>query len=427
MKKCINNRTMSFRRLLSLLLGLVLFMELLPGGLTVVGDASDAVTVTVDGAKTTQVTLPQSGRVTLEAASETGDTDYQWQIQLDGAWVSIYDATAATLTLTYAMVSPALEKGSAMVRCAVGGESASDPVKVTVSYDVEADAAALNRQRDELTQETSAAAAPRRTPRRASRSSAPEYINVTVNYLDAVTRLPIYTGFSATIKSGEPYSQTVLSPTYLGYAPYWSAENPDTADPNTATESAQSLALSVGAGYTGETYTVNVYYKAIAVSYAVRYYFQNIHDDMYTENVDYYRQDRALTGTIIANEALGLGEEQTRGFTKLYHYPEAVAADGSTVFECYYDRNYYQVKLDANGGYGSEHVYARYGSHYPHPPRLPLRRLGQAGRGRRGRRQGRRAALRRSGGERQLHSALGECRHHVHRGVLAEKRSGHRI
>lgn len=363
MKKCTNNRTMSFRRLLSLLLGLVLFMELLPGGLTVVGDASDAVTVTVNGAKTAQVTLPQSGRVTMEATSETGDTDYQWQILLDGAWVSIYDATAATLTLTYAMVSPALEKGSAMVRCAVGGESASDPVKVTVSYDVEADAAALNRQRDELTQETSAAAsAPRRTPRRVSRSSAPEYINVTVNYLDAVTGLPIYTGFSATIKSGKPYSQKVLSPTYLGYAPYWSAEKPDTTDPGAATESAQSLALSVGAGYTGETYTVNVYYKAIAVSYAVRYYFQNIHDDMYTENVDYYRRDSALTGTIIANEALGLGEEQARGFTKLYHYPEAVAADGSTVFECYYDRNYYQVKLDANGGYGSEHVYARYGT-----------------------------------------------------------------
>lgn len=363
MKKCTNNRTMSFRRLLSLLLGLVLFMELLPGGLTVVGDASDAVTVTVDGAKTAQVTLPQSGRVTLEAASETGDTDYQWQILLDGDWVNIYDATAATLTLTYAMVSPALEKGSAMVRCAVGGESASDPVKVTVSYDVEADAAALNRRRDELTQETSAAAAaPRRTPRRAARSSAPEYINVTVNYLDAVTKLPIYTGFSATIKSGELYSQKVLSPTYLGYAPYWNPADPATADPGAATVSAQSLALTVGADYTGETYTVNVYYKAIAVPYAVRYYFQNIHDDMYLENVDYYRRDSALTGTIIANEALGLGEEQTRGFTKLYHYPEAVAADGSTVFECYYDRNYYQVKLDANGGYGSEHVYARYGT-----------------------------------------------------------------
>lgn len=362
MKKCTNNRTMSFRRLLSLLLGLVLFMELLPGGLTVVGDASDAVTVTVNGAKTAQVTLPQSGRVTMEAASETGDTDYQWQIQLDGDWVNIYDATAATLTLTYAMVSPALEKGSAAVRCAVGGESVSDAVRVIVSYDVEADAADLNRQKEALAQGMSAAAAPRRTQRRVSRSSAPEYINVTVNYLDAVTSLPIYTGFSATIKSGEPYSQKVLSPTYLGYAPYWNPDDPDTTDPNTATVSAQSLALSVGADYTGETYTVNVYYKAIAVPYAVRYYFQNINDDMYTENVDYYRQSRALTGTIIANEALGLDEVQTRGFTKLYHYPEAVAADGSTVFECYYDRNYYQVKLDANGGYGSEHVYARYGT-----------------------------------------------------------------
>lgn len=362
MKKCTNNRTMSFRRLLSLLLGLVLFMELLPGGLTVVGDASDAVTVTVDGAKTTQVTLPQSGRVTLEAASETGDTDYQWQIQLDGDWVNIYDATAATLTLTYAMVSPALEGGSAAVRCAAGGESVSDAVRVTVSYDVEADSADLNRQKEALAQGMSAAAAPRRTQRRASRSSAPEYINITVNYLDAVTSLPIYTGFSATIKGGELYSQTVLSPTYLGYAPYWNPTDPATTDPNTATESAQSLTLSVGDDYTGETYTVNVYYKAIAVPYAVRYYFQNIHDDMYTENVDYYRQDRALTGTIIANDDLKLDEDRARGFTKLYHYPEAVAADGSTVFECYYDRNYYQVKLDANGGYGSEHVYARYGT-----------------------------------------------------------------
>lgn len=362
MKKCTNNRTMSFRRLLSLLLGLVLFMELLPGGLTVVGDASDAVTVTVDGAKTTQVTLSQSGRVTLEAASETGDTDYQWQIQLDGDWVNIYDATAATLTLTYAMVSPALEGGSAAVRCAAGDESVSDAVRVTVSYDVEADSADLNRQKDELTQGMSAAAAPRRTQRRSLRSGAPEYINITVNYLDAVTSLPIYTGFSATINGGKAYSQKVLSPTYLGYAPYWNPTDPATTDPGTATESAQSLALSVGADYTEAAYTVNVYYKAIAVPYAVRYYFQNINDDMYTENVDYYRQDRALTGTIIANDDLKLGEEQARGFTKLYHYPEAVAADGSTVFECYYDRNYYQVKLDANGGYGSEHVYARYGT-----------------------------------------------------------------
>jgi len=371
MKKSTDNRTMSFRRLLSLLLGLVLFMELLPGGLTVVGDASDAVTVTVDGARATQVTLPQSGRVTLEAASETGDTDYQWQIQLDGDWVNIYDATAEALTLTYAMVSPALENGSAMVRCAVGGESVSDAVKVTVSYDVEADSTDLNRQKEALAQETAVTQSQlRRASPRASRAAS-EYIEVSVNYLDAVSKLPIYTGFSATIKSGEPYTQTVLSPTYLGYAPYYSSKDPATTDPDAATESAQSLYLSIDKDYPEDTYTVNVYYKAIQVPYAVRYYFQDIHDDMYTENVGYYKQGSALTGTIVSNDDLALDADQTVGFTKLYHYPEAVAADGSTVFECYYDRNYYMLTLDADGGYGSEHVYARYGT--PFVPITPTR------------------------------------------------------
>lgn len=371
MKKSTDNRTMSFRRLLSLLLGLVLFMELLPGGLTVVGDASDAVTVTVDGARATQVTLPQSGRVMLEAASETGDTDYQWQIQLDGQWVNIYDATAEALTLTFAMVSPALENGSAMVRCAVGEESVSDDVKVTVSYDVEADSADLNRQKEALAQETAASQSqPRRASRRTARAAS-EYIEVSVNYLDAVSRLPIYTGFSATIKSGEPYRQTVLSPTYLGYAPFNNPDDPDTNDPDTATVSAQSLTLSIDTDYTGDTYTVNVYYKAIQVPYAVRYYFQDIHDDMYTEDVGYYKQGSALTGTIVSNDDLALDADQTVGFTKLYHYPEAVAADGSTVFECYYDRNYYMLTLDADGGYGSEHVYARYGT--PFVPITPTR------------------------------------------------------
>ena len=55
-------------------------------------------------------------------------------------------------------------------------------------------------------------------------------------------------------------------------------------------------------------------------------------------------------------------EETAKGFTKLYHYPEAVVADGSTVFQCYYDRNYYMVKFDMDGGYGTEPVYARYGT-----------------------------------------------------------------
>ena len=39
-----------------------------------------------------------------------------------------------------------------------------------------------------------------------------------------------------------------------------------------------------------------------------------------------------------------------------------MAADGSTVFQCYYDRNYYMLKFDMDGGYGTEPLYGRYGT-----------------------------------------------------------------
>lgn len=355
-----NPRSAWLRRLLSLLLGLVLFMELLPGGLTVVSDAAAALTVTQDGAAVSAVTLPQSERVTLEALSGGEDMSYRWQIAVDGEWLNISGADDAPLTLTYAMLLPALENGSAQVRCAAGDGTASDPVRVTVAYDVEDSAAQLAAlQQENLQAQTPAPQKPRRAARRVANN---EYYEIKVNYLDAATKRTIYTGFTATVNRNQEYSQTVLSPTYLGYKPYYNSETPATDDPSKATQEALSLALDIPANYEGDVYTVNVYYKPVDVPYAVRYYFQNINDDMYTEQVGYYKRSHALTGTIVTNERLALEADQTKGFTKLYHYPEAVAADGSTVFECYYDRNYYLLKFDSNGGYGAEHIYARYGA-----------------------------------------------------------------
>ena len=50
------------------------------------------------------------------------------------------------------------------------------------------------------------------------------------------------------------------------------------------------------------------------------------------------------------------------GFTALYYERLTVAADGSTVVEVYYDRNYYLVEFELEGGYGVEPIYARYGA-----------------------------------------------------------------
>ena len=50
------------------------------------------------------------------------------------------------------------------------------------------------------------------------------------------------------------------------------------------------------------------------------------------------------------------------GFYNLIYEKPRIAADGSTVVEVYYDRYYYLMNFDLDGGYGVEPIYARYGT-----------------------------------------------------------------
>ncbi len=364
-----NTEHTGFRRLLSVILCLCLLASVLQIQMITAFAAAklDSVTVTHEGKKTEKLILPQNERATLKAecSPNTQNIAYQWQILADiksELWVNIYDATKQSMSLSCAMLGSLLDgSGSAYIRCrATAGESSqySDAVCITVAFNALADAEPAAVQSGN----SSARKAPARTPR-----SNPEYVDIVINYLDAVSGQPIYTGFTAQIQYGTSYHNTVISPTYLGYAPFYNAANPSVTVPEGGTVDANNdatvVTLNIPADYTAAQYVVNVYYKAIDVPYAVRYYFQNINDDMYSENMGLYRISSAKTGTIISNEQLAVQDEETaKGFTKLYHYPEAVAADGSTVFQCYYDRNYYMVKFDMDGGYGTEPVYARYGT-----------------------------------------------------------------
>ena len=364
-----NTEHTGFRRLLSVILCLCLLASVLQIQMITAFAAAklDSVTVTHEGKKTEKLILPQNERATLKAecSPNTQNIAYQWQILADiksELWVNIYDATKQSMSLSCAMLGSLLdESGSAYIRCrATAGDSSrySGAVCVTVAFNALADAEPAAVRSGNF----SARKAPARTPR-----SNPEYVDIVINYLDAVSGQPIYTGFTAQIQYGTSYHNTVISPTYLGYAPFYNAANPSVTVPEGGTVDANNdatvVTLNIPADYTAAQYVVNVYYKAIDVPYAVRYYFQNINDDMYSENMGLYRISSAKTGTIISNEQLAVQDEETaKGFTKLYHYPEAVAADGSTVFQCYYDRNYYMVKFDMDGGYGTEPVYARYGT-----------------------------------------------------------------
>lgn len=332
-------------------------------------DSGAAVTVTHKGSAVDSLSLPQDERTTLTAvcASDVTDASYQWQILADVAselWVNIYDATEQSLALSCALLnSLADDTGSAYVRCRVtasGQTIDSSVVCVTAARTIPVETGAED--------EADANAAPTgrvpalRAPARAPAATSEEYVEITINYLDAVTKKSIYKSYQAQIQRGTAYNSNVISPAYLGYAPFYNAAAPSGENALLATADATTIHLDIPTSYSAPTYVVNVYYKAIDVPYAVRYYFQNIHDDTYSENVGLYSVSTAKTGTIISDEELKLPEGKAEGFTKLYHYPEAVAADGSTVFQCYYDRNYYMLKFDMDGGYGTEPVYARYGT-----------------------------------------------------------------
>jgi len=192
-----------------------------------------------------------------------------------------------------------------------------------------------------------------------------EYVNITIKYLDKSSindsEASIYSPYIATVEKGATdFYQAVLSPTFLGFSPKYDSDNmfvPATSE-DAIIDSAEKIILDFDV--VNEDITIYVYYVPIKVDFAVRYFFQNINDDLYTEDANRYLEDTAETGTIISDDYLKTNAGDTTGFEKMYHKPEAVAADGSTVFECYYDRNYYLIKFNLDGGFGLEPIYARY-------------------------------------------------------------------
>lgn len=144
--------------------------------------------------------------------------------------------------------------------------------------------------------------------------------------------------WTATLAEGSSLEQTVTSPTVVGYAP----DQP-------------SVDVFVNNITENKTYTVT--YHPANVGFTVNHYLQNVADNNYTlyvsEDVDGYTE----------SEVGGNLAKAYPGFAALLYNTKAkVAADGSTVVEIYYYRNYYMMSFNLDGGYGVEPIYARYGA-----------------------------------------------------------------
>lgn len=144
--------------------------------------------------------------------------------------------------------------------------------------------------------------------------------------------------WTATLAEGSNLEQTVTSPTVVGYEPVQATFN---VSVNNITEN--------------KTYTVT--YRPANVGFTVNHYLQNVADNNYTLNVS-ERHD-GFTESEVGD---GLAETYPGFAALLYNTKAKVAADGSTVVEIYYDRNYYMMSFDLDGGFGVEPIYARYGT-----------------------------------------------------------------
>lgn len=199
---------------------------------------------------------------------------------------------------------------------------------------------------------------------------ADSFYTVRINYL-YVDGSHAHDPYIATFPANQAVNITVTNPNISGYDPMMlnEGETDPRALPNNGTL-ATTTAINIDKLDHNVTYTV--YYLAGLSHYRARFYLQNVYDDLYTTDQTLNAQYQDLLG-VTGSFPDHLENVEVEGFTTLFHEPDAIAADGSTVFRLYYDRNYYTVGFDlGEGGYGVEPIYAKYQTvyHVDEPKRL---------------------------------------------------------
>lgn len=331
------------KRIVALLLCCVMLLTLSPS-LIATATADDETTpaqteVTVSPAK---ADLPRNKKVTLTAQAKDAKS-YQWQIMAeDDLWVDISGETESTIQVSYAMVASLLNGNKAQLRCKTD-LGTTDPATVTVT-EAQAVAAAPAKAAPKAGTVVKEAEAIGSAVVQASEGDADAPVSqkytilVTYKFANGDTAADPYI---AELAAGSAFKNTIEFPTVQGYLPYLNGEQVNDYTPNI-----ESI---------DRNYTYEVVYQPALVDYTYIYYQQNVNNDEYTE-VD--RQTaQGLTSSVVPATT-----KAYPGFYALPYEQPAIAADGTTVVEVYFDRYYYLMTFDLDGGYGVEPIYARYGS-----------------------------------------------------------------
>lgn len=184
-------------------------------------------------------------------------------------------------------------------------------------------------------------------------------VTVTVNYVYKSNSAMVAQPYRAEIAKGAAFKKTIEVPYLFNY----SIPNDQAVGLGSGIELAKNsvsnkYSMNFNLSAVNEDITVTLYYVAGTAKYTVMHYYQNLEDgSQYTMDpkiVELEGDIDAYTQAVANNK---------KGFRCKGIPQTTIAADGTTKVEIYYDREYYTVVFDVNGGInGPEPIYAKYGT-----------------------------------------------------------------
>ncbi len=349
--------------------------------------------VKVTGTTLVPVTTPVDGKLmvggSIDLTPETTAEGYQWQIAIDGTWANIAGETGESLKLTYTMAVNALtvdaETGATTVKVrrlhydeiGVLLETCDEiivPVNTEPVYkseDTESwlDVTEYTQITEDEQQKFDAAwafqdAANGRVSTFALMPAAEDDGRTTYNLIISyeLHGEDVANTYSATLAKDSSFNATAQHPIVQGYVPTQGSADGWNVEGITYTDTETQINLT----NIQQDINLLVTYQPAEVEYTVIHNWQNVENDAYT--VHETEKLKGLTESYVSTTVEGqysnpeVANEYPGFYALLYDKPQ-IAADGTTVVEVYYDRNYYLMLFNlGDGGYGVEPVYARYGA-----------------------------------------------------------------
>lgn len=189
-------------------------------------------------------------------------------------------------------------------------------------------------------------------------NAAEDTVTVTVNYVYESNDGMVAQPYTAQIEKGSAFRKTLEIPKLFNYSiPTDQAQGLEEGIALQKDNATGDYTLHFDLDAVQENVTVTLYYVAGTAKYTVYHYYQNLEDNQYTQDPTIVELEGDIDAytRAVANHKPGY---RCKGIPQT-----TIAADGSTKVEIYYDREYYTVTFDVNGGIdGPEPIYAKYGT-----------------------------------------------------------------